>query len=122
MVVVVMYWNCMLTHLKHARKFILTELKRAVMNKKKQIRNDFRETCFIRDKHLCVMCKKLAVDCHHITDRGLVVNGGSLCSNCHMLAEIFHSTGTAYAGYSPEDLYNKIGSSYEKAVEASEKL
>jgi hypothetical protein len=69
------------------------------------------------------------LDAHHVTDRSLMPNGGyvkengiSLCPECHIKAEVFHSTGTAVEGYSPEDLYKKINSSYEKAVEASSKL
>ena len=49
-------------------------------------------------------------------------NGISLCPDCHQKAEVFHSTGTPVEGYSPDDLYKKINSSYEKAVEASNKL
>lgn len=43
-------------------------------------------------------------------------NGISVCTDCHLLAE------DAEPGYEPEVLYEKIGSSYEYAVEASEKL
>jgi len=49
-------------------------------------------------------------------------NGISLCEECHKKAEEFHSTGVAFPGYAPEDLYQKINSSYEKAVEASKRL
>lgn len=49
-------------------------------------------------------------------------NGISLCPECHEKAEIFHSTGKAFPGYAPEDLYRKIGSSETKARTASEKL
>jgi len=69
------------------------------------------------------------LDAHHITDRNLMPNGGyvkengiSLCSTCHEKAEVYHSTGTAAEGFAPDDLYKKINSSYEKAVEASNKL
>ena len=69
------------------------------------------------------------LDAHHITDRNLLPNGGyvkengiSLCPACHEKAEVFHSTGSSVEGYSPDDLYKKINSSYEKAVEASNKL
>jgi hypothetical protein len=71
----------------------------------------------------------LELDAHHITDRTLMPNGGyvkengiSLCPTCHEKAEVFHSTGTALEGWAPEDLYKKVGSSYELAVEASERL
>lgn len=104
---------------------------------KKLVRQNFRDTCFKRDKYKCVMCDfqsspekaEKDLDCHHIFDRHEMENGGyvsengiSLCNACHMKAEEFHSTGTAYPGYSIEDLYKVIGSSKEKAVEASKKL
>lgn len=37
-------------------------------------------------------------------------------------AESFHQLGVADPGYTPEDLYAKIGSSYEKAYQASRSL
>jgi 5-methylcytosine-specific restriction endonuclease McrA len=104
---------------------------------KKLVRKAFRDACFARDNYSCVMCGKKSspekaiedLDAHHITDRSVMPyqgycqqNGISLCSECHVKAERFHSTGTAYPGYSPDDLYAKIGSSYEEAVEASKKL
>jgi 5-methylcytosine-specific restriction endonuclease McrA len=104
---------------------------------KKLIRKNFRDACFKRDKYSCVMCgfksspeKALEdLDCHHITDRSLMVSGGfvsqngiSLCKLCHEKAEEFHSTGTAHPGYSPDDLYEKINSSLDVAIEASKKL
>jgi predicted restriction endonuclease len=105
--------------------------------KKKQVRADFRNACYKRDKYCCAMCGMKStpskaedeLDAHHITDRNEMPNGGyvkangiSLCEKCHLLAEEFHSTGIAAPGYSPTDLYNKIGSSYEEAVEASKRL
>lgn len=106
---------------------------------KKTIRNNFRTTCLDRDKDTCVMCGKKAnsredalsiFDVHHITDRSLMPNGGyvkdngiTLCKDtCHLKAEAFHSTGIAIEGYSQTDLYLKINSNYEKAVETSKKL
>lgn len=69
------------------------------------------------------------LDAHHITDRNEMPNGGyvkengiSLCEKCHLLAEEFHSTGVAASGYSPENLYKKIGSSHDRALQASERL
>jgi len=104
------------------------------MNKKKQIREAFRNAVFARDKHQCVMCgkKNCKLDSHHITDRHNFVNGGyvlengiTLCAaedqhNCHWKAEQFHLTGVAYPGFSVEDLYRKIGSSLEEAKCADE--
>ena len=70
------------------------------------------------------------LDAHHITDRNPMPNGGyvvengiSLCDDgCHILAEVFHQTGSPHPGYAPADLYAKIGSSYEQAQRASLKL
>lgn len=106
-------------------------------SEKKAIRKAFRDACYKRDGFRCAMCgmkssKDTAekdLDAHHITDRNLLPNGGyvkengiSLCTDCHQKAEVFHSTGTAYEGYAPEDLYKKINSSLELAIKASEKL
>jgi hypothetical protein len=71
------------------------------------------------------------LDCHHITDRHELPGGGyvkengiSLCEQCHIKAEKFHISGKTEweSGFHPDDLYKKIGSSYEKAVQASERL
>src|SRR5271157_3529096 len=106
-------------------------------NEKKQIRSLFRDACYKRDGFRCAVCGMKSskdkaqeeLDAHHITDRTQMPNGGyvkengiSLCPGCHEKAEVFHSTGSSIDGYSPEDLYKKINSSYEKAVEASNKL
>lgn len=104
---------------------------------KKLIRKNFRDSCFKRDNYSCAKCKfksspnkaEQELDAHHVTDRNLMPNGGyvkengiSLCAPCHEKAEVFHSTGTPIPGYSVEELYQCIGSSYEKAIEASKKL
>lgn len=104
---------------------------------KKKIRKKFRDECFSRDNYCCVMCgfnsslvnAESELDCHHITSRtelpagGYVMeNGISLCSECHIKAETYYSTGVAEPGFSPFDLYRKIGSTYELALEASKKL
>lgn len=104
---------------------------------KKLIRQYFRDACYKRDGFRCAVCNMKSskdkaeeeLDAHHITDRTLMPNGGyvkengiSLCEECHKKAEIFHSTGVSHPGYSPEDLYKKIGSSLEKATTASEKI
>lgn len=51
-------------------------------------------------------------------------NGISLCPKCHYEAETFHILQGAGAkqGFFPDDLYKLIGSSKEKAIEASNKL
>ena len=104
---------------------------------KQIVRKLFRDACYKRDGFRCAACgmksslenAEKELDAHHITDRKLMPNGGyvrengiSLCPECHIKAEVFHSTGKAVEGYSPEDLYKKINSSYEKAIEASIKL
>lgn len=104
---------------------------------KKELRKHFRDACYKREKYCCAMCgfksskdkAEAELDAHHITDRHEMPNGGyvkengiSLCSSCHIKAEEFHSTGVPLPGYSVEDLYIKINSSHEKAVESSNKL
>lgn len=97
---------------------------------KKLIRKQFRDSVFERDDYKCAFCEETEdLDSHHITDRTLMPSGGyvlengiSLCQAHHKLAEQFHETGDSFLGMSPDDLYKKIGSSYEKARMASEKL
>lgn len=106
---------------------------------KKEVRKNFREACLKRDKNTCRMCGRKATspeealeifDIHHITDRSLMPSGGyvlengiTLCKDpCHLRAEEFHSTGAAHPDHSPDDLYEAINSTYDKAVKASEKL
>lgn len=102
---------------------------------KKKIRANFRDAVFERDGRKCKGCgwaifqDGVVLDAHHITDRNLMPNGGyvkengiSLCPACHQKAEVFHSTGSALPGWAPDDLYKMIGSSYDQAVKASEKL
>ncbi len=116
---------------------------------KKEVRSAFRKAVLKRDGFRCVCCKvpgrcrqtgeyegkanpatvTEVLDAHHITDRSQMPNGGyvaengaSLCSACHEKAEEFHSTGVAVSGFAPEDLYQMIGSSHEKAIIASEML
>jgi len=95
---------------------------------KQLIRERFRSAVFARDKNSCKTCgnKEEPLDAHHITDRNEMPNGGyvlengiSLCPKCHILAEQFHSTGTAAENFSPKDLYNLIGSSHDIAVRKS---
>jgi len=107
---------------------------------KKQVRQSFRDSVFERDGYRCVGCgftsspekSEEEIDSHHITDRTLLPAGGyvkqngvTLCKigeNCHLKAEQFHITGKALPGFSPEDLYRKIGSSHQMALEASKRL
>lgn len=102
------------------------------MTKKQIIRSNFSESVFKRDKFKCCFCdKKEKLDAHHITDRNEMPNGGyvkengiSLCEKHHLDAEKFHITeGKEWVeGMHPNDLYNKIGSSFELAFSKSEKL
>lgn len=99
---------------------------------KKKIREAFRDAVFERDDHKCFFCNETSyLDAHHITDRSKMPNGGyvrengiTLCAKHHLAAEIFHVTdGKEWReGYHPDELYKLIGSSYDKAVEASKKL
>jgi 5-methylcytosine-specific restriction endonuclease McrA len=68
-------------------------------------------------------------DAHHITDRHEMPNNGNvlenlifLCSTCHWEAEAYHRNEVPKDGFWPDQLYELIGSSYEKAVAASEGL
>lgn len=115
--------------------------------KKKAVRQSFRDTVFDRDNLTCRVCgvigtRKLMtlgqnmihadkLDAHHITDRSEMPNGGyvkengiTLCPRCHEDAEEYHRTEKKHwiSGLHPNDLYDLIGSSYEEALEASEKL
>ena len=110
---------------------------------KKHIRENFRDATFKRDGYRCRCCgrsqEQVALDAHHITDRTEMPNGGyvkengiSLCNephadgaeSCHMKAEKFHISGGKEwePGMHPDDLYKLVGSSYESAVKASDRL
>lgn len=104
---------------------------------KKAIRKNFRDACFQRDNYACKMCgfqssieKALKdLDAHHISSRENMpyqgyssLNGITLCKECHIKAEVFHSTGTSHPNYSPDDLYQAIESSFEKALQACKEL
>lgn len=103
---------------------------------KKAVRSAFRKSVFERANYRCECCKKhgydrqepvsenkrVPLDAHHITNRNKFKNGGynkyngiSVCDECHLLAEIYHQTGVSHPGYSPEDLYAIVKSSFEKA-------
>lgn len=101
------------------------------MKEKKEIRRVFRDAVFSRDGHRCRVCStpgsdEAPLDAHHIMDRHDMPHGGyvkengiSLCPDCHIKAEGFH-TGKTVPGYEPETLYALIGSSLEAAIAASE--
>jgi len=99
---------------------------------KKEIRSAFRNAVFKRDGGKCLFCDiKENLDAHHITDRNEMPNGGyvkengiSLCPTHHMMAEKFHITqGKEWEpNFHPDDLYNKIKSSKQLAIQKSERL
>ena len=100
-------------------------------NKKKDIRNNFRNAVFERDNYKCKVCDLSGVqlDAHHITDRNLMPNGGyvpengiSLCPDCHNKAEDFHRNVVPLLGFSPDELYQLIGSSIGLALEQSKRI
>lgn len=101
---------------------------------KKKIRENFRNDCFKRDNYSCVMCDFKSspektqdeLDCHHITPRTEMPNGGyvkengiSLCDSCHIKAENYILNSEEFY---PENLYRKINSNKEKAILSSTRL
>ena len=98
---------------------------------KKRIREQFRTSVFKRDKNRCRVCSNSTgpLDAHHITDRNEMPHGGyvkengiALCPECHEKAEVYHSTGKALPGWSPDDLYRLISSSHAMATRACRRL
>ena len=97
---------------------------------KQQIRDHFRNGVFMRDHYRCKVCQETAVDAHHITDRKEMPAGGyvhsngiALCEKCHLEAEKWHNGNkNPKMKYSPEKLYQMIGSSKQIAVEDSKRL
>ncbi|MDB5312581.1 MAG: hypothetical protein JWO38_6783 [Gemmataceae bacterium] len=102
--------------------------------RKKRIRQQFRATVFARDGYACRGCGFVSdpdradseLDAHHITDRNEMPNGGyvpkngiTLCEDCHQKAEAFHRGEPVQDGFTPEDLYARIGSSQEEAIWAA---
>lgn len=93
-------------------------------SKKKEVRTRFRNSVFNRDDNKCVICgSERDLDAHHITNRNLMPKGGyvaengvTLCGNCHIKAELADPKDHMYG---TEALYTKIGSSKEKAMEAT---
>jgi hypothetical protein len=119
----------------------LVKIMESKKQKLKRLRLAFSSQCLCRDHDRCVMCGRSGVklSAHHITDRHLMPNDGyalsngiSLCDegssfhvdSCHMKAEQFHITGGRdhVPGFHPNELYIKIGSSFERAKHDSEEL
>ena len=102
------------------------------MKKKQRVRENFRNAVFSRDNNKCKVCGSGGrLDAHHITDRNEMPNGGyvkengiSLCDECHIKAEVWHSSNKRkhVDGYHPNELYELIGSDYDLAKAKSEKL
>jgi HNH endonuclease len=97
----------------------------------KRWRKEFNASVFHRDNNKCRICGKDGVDAHHITDRHDLPNGGYvasngilLCETCHIKAGEHHITnGKSWPkGFHPNDLYDLICSSYNKAYEDSNNL
>ncbi len=113
-------------------RMMCPNLMRLTMSKKKKrIRNKFRTAVFWRDHNSCRVCGAPGgnLNAHHITDRNEMPNGGyvvengiSLCPVCHEKAEQFHAIGVSADGFSPNQLYNLIGSSKQHAENAARKL
>lgn len=111
-------------------------LTRNSMKNKHQIRDEFRSAVFHRDGNKCRVCgvrgASVKLDAHHIVDRHEMPNGGyvpengiSLCDQpggCHEKAEAYHRGDEILPGFHPNELYVLIGSSYDRAFEASERL
>ncbi|MFT5720622.1 MAG: hypothetical protein ACI9W6_000922 [Motiliproteus sp.] len=104
--------------------------------KKKLARQKFREDVLKRDHNHCVICKTQDdIDAHHITDRELMPGGGyvkengiTLCQEHIEMAEHQRQSDGVEVEvegedlFAPSKLYIKIGSNYEKAFKASERL
>ncbi|WP_390888623.1 HNH endonuclease [Frigoriglobus tundricola] len=105
--------------------------------RKKQIRQRFRDAVFTRDGFTCCACgfasaperAEAEIDAHHITDRHEMPNGGyvaengiTLCAACHEKAEAFHCGEFVEPGFNPAELYARIGSSEKEARGAAERM
>lgn len=113
-----------------------TGLKLKLIMGKKDIRKNFRDEVFKRDKFTCRVCDTKRdeefLDAHHITDRNEMPNGGYVKENgitvckkdCHFRVEKYHIfEGEEWEeGLHPEDLYRMIGTSKEEATRKSERL
>ena len=106
----------------------------------KLLRASFNQAVLDRDGHRCRVCGKIpengddGLDVHHIQDRHDMPNGGyapengiALCKgdrrdDCHWKAEAEHRGETPEPGYSSAELYSLIGTTFDAAWEASERL
>lgn len=93
---------------------------------KKRIRERFNYVCRRRDKFKCKICDihESAVpglEVHHITNRNLMPNGGYVLENGITVCPEHHVVLEA-GMMSEQAQYQLIGSSYEKALDASNRL
>jgi 5-methylcytosine-specific restriction endonuclease McrA len=101
------------------------------------LRVSFNKAVFERDGYKCRVCGKpnvtqwghYSLAAHHICDRHDMPNGGyvpengiSLCETCHWEAEREHNNQSARPGYSRQELYELIGTSFDEAWNKSEAL
>ncbi len=96
----------------------------------KRWRKQFNTDCLERDGNKCVFCDETQeLDVHHITDRHDIPNGGyvkkngiTVCGEHHLCCEEFHMNGECKPEFHPDELYIKIGSSFNGAYIDSENL
>lgn len=70
---------------------------RLIMNRKKQIRKNFRDAVFKRDGNKCVFCDCTEdLDAHHITDRNEMPNGGYVAANGITVCPVHHEECEQY--------------------------
>ena len=96
-------------------------------------KKEFKNTVFKRDKFTCQVCGQIKnvnkLNIHYITNitsgSNVEENSITVCEDeCYMAIETFHVTGGEkwVEGLHPDDLYKKIGSSYEIAYNKSLEL
>jgi len=94
-----------------------------------RIRLRFASAVLGRAGNKCEACGAPGpLDPHHITDRNEIVDGGyvpengiALCPACHRFAEYHHTGEPVPPGYTPDELYARIGSSRARAEAAAAK-
>ena len=100
---------------------------------KKSIRAAFRDQCITRSKGKCEVCGKKpgseGLEVHHITNRKempaggyVAANGIAICSSCHIKAEDTYFHRKMWPGYTRDELYMRIASSYAQAYRAAESI
>lgn len=99
------------------------------MSRKKEIRMLFNVNSKVREKYRCRLCSAAApvdvttLEVHHIVNRNLMPNGGYVKENGITLCPRHHEKVEKNPDFYPtEFLFGLIGSSYDKALRASERL